>query len=108
MRQVKALAEAGDYAQLRQWLARADRQALARGWTGLEPMHKLVAFKLMDAASAMDFFDRLPYREKYFLFSGFGIDSIAPVISGAPPSVRRLFVSLPARFYKTMLQRLAS
>jgi len=100
------LAAAGAYGELRPWLARADQEDLARCWPRLEPLHKLIAFKLMDAASALDFFRRLPYKERYFLFSGFPLQSIAPVIADAPASVRRLFVQLPAGFYGTMLREL--
>jgi hypothetical protein len=104
---VRALAGAGSYGELRCWLAQADREDLARGWPRLEPLHKLVAFKLMDAVSALAFYRRLPYRERYFLFSGFPLQSIAPVVADAPACVRRLFVQLPAKFHGLMLQELA-
>jgi len=103
---VGGFVQAGAYADLRAWLARADREDLARGWPRLAPLHKLIAFKLMDAVSALAFFRRLPYRERYFLFSGFPLQSIAPVIAQAPASVRRLFVQLPAKFHGLMLQEL--
>jgi len=104
---VSDLIHAGAYAELRARLAAADRGELARSWPRLEPLHKLVAFKLMDAVSALAFYRRLPYREKYFLFCGFPLNSIAPVLEGAPPALRRLFVQLPAKFYGDMLQELA-
>lgn len=107
MERIRELAGTGAYAELRSWLARADRADLARGWPRLKPLHKLIAFKLMDAASALDFYRRLPYEEKYFLFSGFPAAAIAPVLEDSPPSVRRLFVQLPAKFHGVMLQDLA-
>jgi hypothetical protein len=100
------MVRSGAYGELRAWLAQADRRGLARTWPLLAPLHKLAAFKLMDAASAMDFYRALPYRERYFLFSGFPLQSIAPLIAEAPASVRRLFVQLPARFYGAMLEDL--
>ena len=103
---IGGFARAGAYGELRAWLAQADREDLARGWPRLAPLHKLIAFKLMDAVSALAFYRRLPYREKYFLFSGFPLQSIAPVIAEAPASVRRLFVQLPAKFHGLMLQEL--
>ena len=96
----------GSYAGLRAWLAGADRGELARAWPRLRPLHKLAAFKLMDAASALQFYRALPYRERYFLFSGFPLQSIAPLIADAPASARRLFVQLPARFAGAMLEDL--
>jgi hypothetical protein len=105
---VQALAGAGAYGELRPWLARADRAELARCWPRLGPLHKLIAFKLLDAASALAFYRLLPSQERYFLFSGFPLQSIAPVIAEAPASVRRLFVQLPAKFYGIMLRELTS
>jgi len=105
-RRICALIKSGAYSDLRVWLAAADRSALAQDWPRLDPLHKLIAFKLMDAASALAFYRRLPYRERYFLFSGFPLQSIAPIIADAPASVRRLFVQLPAKFHGLMLQEL--
>lgn len=96
-----------DYAGLRAWLKSADRARLARGWARLEPLHKLVAFKLLDAASAMEFYRVLPFREKYFLLSGFPLDAIAPVLESAPAAARRQFVRLPAEFAALMFRELA-
>ena len=104
---IGALIKSGAYCGLRVWLAAADRPALAQDWPRLKPLHKLIAFKLMDAASALAFYRLLPYKERYFLFSGFPLQSIAPVIAEAPASVRRLFVQLPANFHAVMLQELA-
>lgn len=104
---MREMAEAGAYAQLRSWLARADLAALARDWSGLDAMHKLIAFKLMNAAQALDFYRRLPAAEKYFLFCGFSLNAIAPILEDAPASVRRLFVQLPAKFQAFMLRELA-
>jgi hypothetical protein len=105
-KRIGALIKSGSYGDLRVWLAAADRTALAKDWQRLEPLHKLIAFKLMDAASALAFYRLLPYKEKYFLFSGFPLQSIAPVIAEAPASVRRLFVRLPADSYEAMLREL--
>jgi len=103
---IDAWITSGAYGDLRLWLATADRPALVHDWPRLKPLHRLIAFKLMDAASALAFYRRLPYREKYFLFSGFPPQSIAPIIAEASASMRRLFVTLPAKFYGVMLQEL--
>lgn len=103
---VARLIAVGDYAGLRAQLRGADPALLARLWPRLQPLHKLVAFKLMNAAAAMDFFKRLPYDERYFLFCGFAPVCIAPVLEGVPPGSRRLFVRLPAPFQKRMLDDL--
>ncbi|MDD5629280.1 MAG: hypothetical protein PHU21_09460 [Elusimicrobia bacterium] len=103
---IDAAIESGAYGDLRAWLAAADRPGLARDWPRLRPLRKLIAFKLMDAASALEFYRRLPEGEKYFLFCGFPLAAIAPVLEGAPPSLRRLFVQLPADFCGLMLREL--
>jgi Mg/Co/Ni transporter MgtE len=100
---VARLIRAGAFASLRDWLRRADRAELARLWPRLAPLHKLAAFKLMDAVSALAFYRGLPYRERYFLFCGFPLQSIAPLIADAPASARRLFVQLPAKSQGAML-----
>jgi hypothetical protein len=107
LKRIGALIKSGAYGDLRVWLATADRSALAQDWPRLAPLHKLIVFKLMDATSALAFYRLLAYKEKYFLFSGFPLQSIAPVIEEASASVRRLFVQLPAKFYGVMLRELA-
>lgn len=95
-----------DYARLRQALGACDPAVLARLWPSLRPLEKLVFFKLMDASAAMDFYARLPFQEKYFLFCGFPLQSIAPILEEAGAFQRRLFVQLPRAFYELMFRRL--
>ncbi len=83
---------------LRAWLAGADLAALARSWPRLDSLRKLLLFKLLAAPRAMELYGRLTFREKYFLFCGFPINAIAPVLEDAPPALRRAFVQLPAKF----------
>ncbi|MFA6004500.1 MAG: hypothetical protein WC881_10580 [Elusimicrobiota bacterium] len=101
-------AAAGAFSELRRFLALSDRDALARSWPGLAAWHKLIAFKLIDAAMAMEIYGRLPFSEKYLLFSGFPINSIAPALEGLPAAVRRLFVQLPADFQDRMFRQLTA
>lgn len=97
-----------DYARLRLALGACDPVALARRWPRLRPLEKLVFFKLMDASAAMDFYARLSFREQYFLFCGFPLQSISPILEEADASQRRLFVQLPRAFYESMFRRLLS
>jgi Mg/Co/Ni transporter MgtE len=100
---ISRLVSAGAYAELRDRLRGADLARLARSWPRLKPLHKLVAFKLMNAAAAADFFALLPGAERYFLCCGFPAASIAPILENAAPPERRLFVQLPAPLRKRLL-----
>ena len=92
----------GAIPELRAWLAAAELGTLARHWTRLEPLRKLVVFKLLSAPRAFEFYRSLSCRERFFLFCGFPLNSISPVLEDAPASLRRLFVQLPATFHERM------
>lgn len=103
---IGTLADRADYAALKALATAADRAELVEVWDKLKPMDKLVVFKLMSAPAALEFYDRLSFREKYFLLCGFPLASIAPVLEAAGPAERRLFVQLPREFYDRMFRRL--
>ena len=96
------------YAELEQVVAAADLAELSAIWPQFGAMNKLVLFKLMDAARAMEFYESLPLKEKYYLLCGFPLSAIAPVLEGLSPMQRRLFVSLPKESYNRMFQQLVS
>ena len=81
---------------------------LAKTWTKLPALDKLVAFKRLDAPRALEFYTLLPFNEKYFLLCGFPLQSIAPVLEGLPLGQRRRFVSLPREFYERMFRQLVA
>lgn len=103
---LRTLLRARDYAALEPELAAAALPALAKAWPALEPMEKLVAFKLLGAARALELYALLPFAERYFLLGGFPLQSIAPVLEGLGPLERRRFVQLPRDFYDQMFRRL--
>ncbi len=103
---LSTMLKAQDYRRLKDRLQTAKKEDLAREWSALPPWEQLIVFKLMDAPTALDFYGERSLKEKYLLFSGFPLNSIAPVLEDASPEVRRLFVPLPAGFYKTMLAEL--
>lgn len=92
--------------ELRRALATLPRKELLAAWPGLSPLERLVCFKLLDANSALEVFEALPFEERYFVFSGFSVDSVAPVLEDLPPSERRLFVQLPKDAYDRMFRGL--
>lgn len=92
--------------ELRRALATLPRRELLAAWAGLSPLDRLICFKLLDAASALEVFEALPFEERYFLFSGFSAESVAPVLEGLPPAERRLFVTLPKEAYDRMFRGL--
>src|SRR5688572_17995187 len=96
---LKAPLKARAYGELGAVMARVKLAELSLAWPRLEPMEKLVLFKLLDAPRALEFYARLPFGEKYFLLCGFPLQSIAPVLDGLSPAERRRFVQLPREFY---------
>lgn len=104
----KTLLKRGDYAALEKAVAGADLQKIASLWSRLAPLQKLVVFKLLDAPRAMEFYGRLPFKEKYYLLCGFPLNAIAPVLEGLAPADRRRFVQLPRPFYDRMFRRLVA
>lgn len=107
-RLAERLLDEADYASLERRVADAEPDALAKIWPQFLPLQKLVLFKLMDAPRALDFYGRLPVREKYFLLCGFSINSIAPILETLSPMQRRHFVQLPREFYDQMFRQLVS
>ena len=105
-RELEDLIKDGDYAELRAHLVGCDRAQLERVWAQFKPMEKLVLLKLMDAASAYQFYSGLAFREKYYLLCGFPLTAIAPILEAAGPEQRRQFVSLPREFYDRMFRQL--
>ncbi|HAH07238.1 MAG TPA: hypothetical protein DCM05_12070 [Elusimicrobia bacterium] len=102
----RKLISAKRYARLSATLARAKAEEMALSWTRLKPLEKLVLFKLMDAEPALALYQALPFEEKYFLLLGHPTDSVAPMIEGLSPGVRRLFCRKPSGFYDRMLKLL--
>lgn len=105
---VKKLLVEKDYVALEKRLSEGRAKELAAVLRGLEPLDKLVAFKLLDAVRAMEVFQALPFDEKYLLFSGFPLQAIAPVLEELPPAPRRAFVQLPREDYDRMFRNLLS
>jgi Mg/Co/Ni transporter MgtE len=95
-----------DYRGLERLLADMRLEKLAQAWPGLAVFEKLIVFKLLDAVRALEFFGRLPFPEKYFLFCGFPLQAIAPVLEDLPAESRRAFVSLPREVRERMFRQL--
>lgn len=87
-------------------LSAADEESLAALWPGFSPMEKLVLFKLMDPLRGLKFYGRLAFEEKYFLFCGFPMNTLAPFLEKLAPAERRRFVARPRQCYEKMLRQL--
>ncbi|MBI3552886.1 MAG: hypothetical protein HY077_10245 [Elusimicrobia bacterium] len=107
-RRLESLLKDCAYAELEELVANADLGELAVIWPQFGAMSKLVLFKLMDAGRAMEFYARLPMKEKYYLLCGFSLQSIAPVLEALKPAERRVFVQLPREFYDKMFKQLVT
>jgi Mg/Co/Ni transporter MgtE len=105
---LESLLKGSAYPELEQIMAGVDLAELASIWPQFGAMSKLVLFKLIDAQRALEFYEMLPLKEKYYLLCGFPLQSIAPVLEKLSPIQRRLFVSLPKEFYNRMFQQLVS
>jgi hypothetical protein len=107
-RRLTQLLSARDFAALEAALSLAPLDGLPDWWRELSPLDRLVAFKLLDAPRALEFYGRLSFKEKYFLLCGFPLQSIAPVLEDLPPGQKRRFVQLPREFYDRMFRQLVS
>ncbi|OGR84204.1 MAG: hypothetical protein A3J74_07790 [Elusimicrobia bacterium RIFCSPHIGHO2_02_FULL_57_9] len=105
---IDQLLENKDYAGLEQLMTDAGLVELAQAWPRFKPLDKLILFKLLDAARAMEFYGLLPFKEKYYLLCGFPLNSIAPVLENLDAAGRRRFVQLPREFYDRMFRQLVS
>lgn len=95
-----------EFAALESELAATPIPALLRFWNALNPLERLVAFKLLDAPRALELFEKAPLEEKYFLFGGFPLAAIAPVLEGLPLMQKRHFIQLPRAIYERMYRAL--
>jgi len=97
---------AKDYAALEAALSAVSARELPKLWAGFKPLERLIVFKLLDAERALAVFELLPLEEKYFLFGGFPLAAIAPVLEDLPLMQRRHFVQLPRDAYERMYRSL--
>jgi len=102
----KDFLQAGNYVELKNFLGGPERSRLSSSWPGFKPLEKLILFKLMEIPQAMEFYESLSFQERYFLFCGFPLDSIAPILENLDPTQRRLFRQWPREFYDRMFRSL--
>lgn len=100
----RRLLERSDYAGLKANLGSCDLSSLVSDWAALKPMEKLVLFKLMEPARAMELYGGLDFDDKYFLLNGFSLESISPVLERLSDRERSLFSPMPAACYDRMLR----
>jgi len=75
---------------------------------GMEPMEKLVAFKLLPPDRALALYELLDPDARYFLLSAVEPGAIAPVLEDLPPGERAAFHVLPEAYRDRMLRCLVS
>lgn len=95
-----------DFAPLERLAASLELPALVEAWRALPSLGRLALFKLLEPPRAMELFYRLGYDEKYFLFCGLPMSSVAPLLEGLPPQEKRRFVSLPRSCQGDMMRDL--
>ncbi|MBI4376409.1 MAG: hypothetical protein HY549_08165 [Elusimicrobia bacterium] len=100
--------ERRDYPELQAILAQSSLTELGEIWPGLKPMSKMICFKLLNAPKALEFYDRLGFEDRYFLFCAFPLAAIAPVLEEASERDRLRFIQLPRAGYERMLSGLRS
>lgn len=106
MATVLSLIRKRTYAQAKELLGRVDFRLLASEWPAFRPIEKLLAFKLMEPGRASEYFAVLPFEDKYFLYCGAPLETIAPILEDLPAPQRRLFHQLPRGFAEKMFRNL--
>lgn len=112
MTQARACPEEDIPASLRRRDLRALKRAVAESgpgipgvWERLSPLEKAAVFHLMEPEAALEFYDSLPARERYFLLCAWERGCLSPLLEGLPASARALFPRRSARAYERMLRR---
>ncbi|OIO12415.1 MAG: hypothetical protein AUJ52_00280 [Elusimicrobia bacterium CG1_02_63_36] len=98
--------ESRDYRAVKALLNEGALEPLAECWPRLPLFDRLTAFKLLSPERAWAFFENLGEADRYALFTGFDLGSIAPVLEPLPDSERALFVALPESFRDRMAETL--
>lgn len=106
MESLLSLIRRRDFARAKARLALEVDESLARVWVEFKPLEKLLAFKLLEPGRALEFFAVLPFPEKYFLYGGAPLETIAPLLESLPAAERRLFHQMPKSSSEKMLRRL--
>ena len=101
--ELRRFAHRRDYAALKRRLADSCLEEVAEAWIGLSPIEKILAFRLLGAKRAMEFFTGLDFHQKYFLLTAFDLNSLAPVIEDLPERTQLLFEPLTSAHYDRML-----
>lgn len=92
------------FLRLKRKLEAIDCESLAGCWDGFEGLAKLILFKLLKPAKALRLYERLSFESQYFLFCGFELQTIAPVLEDLSGKTCRLFHKLPEAYYDKMLR----
>ena len=93
---------------LKDMLSRAEAEKLAALWPELEPMEKLACYKLLASEKAWALFQRLSFEDRYFLFSGFPLECISPILEELTEEEKRIFSPHDAGLYERMLSAIES
>ncbi len=105
---IKSFLKSSRYAELKAFLESSSTKTLATGWRDLNPMQKLIVFKLLPLNKTIELYDLVDYSEKYFLFCGLGQETIAPVLESLSDRDVSLFVEPPKNFRDRMFRALSS
>jgi Mg/Co/Ni transporter MgtE len=104
---IKSCIESSRYAELKALLENFSTQALALDWQTLNPLEKLIIFKLLPVNKMIEVYDLVDYSEKYFLFCGLGSETIAPILEPLSDRDLSLFVEPPKVFCDRMFKALS-
>jgi len=95
-----------DYIPLKDVLSRQEAASLAEVWTDFRPMERLLLFKLLAPAAALELFTILPFEEGYRLFGGSDRGAAAPALEGLPAETAAAFVELSGEVRRALLDSL--
>ena len=105
---IRALLKKRRYQTLKDFLSTTSAGDIAALWMPLEPMEKLAAFKLLDGAKAMALYGRLSFEERYFLFCGFPLETLAPILEDMSEKDKKIFRRPSPKLYQKMLQQVSA
>jgi magnesium transporter len=99
--EIKELLQKKDFNGLKAFLKDVHSMDLAEGWRYLEPINKIIVFKLLSAKKAVELFENLTFSERSHILNNLNSEEVAQVLNDMAPDDRAdLFKELPKKVSK--------
>jgi magnesium transporter len=101
--EIKELVLKKDFEALKAFLKNINSMDLAEGWRHLEPMEKIIVFKLLGTKKALEVFENLRLNEQTYILNNLDNIEVAQIINEMAPDERAdLFKELPPKIFKKL------